>query len=273
MPSNTKANNQYYGKYRECCVVAQLNNTEIEYNEDYTFTEEEKEMLYKQSKLISDYIGNHTATYVGNHTATQAGDIVLDTGETVELKTISNSSSGTYGNHSVYYFTKFGFDFKQYMINFGLYDALEAHFGDKFTISRKNNSPVNAKVSSEIRHKYTDIYENEIVPIDKQMREQFTQDIVDYFIKNPDKVYEFISDMINKDSGTCSKGAPDRLIALDYVKNIVKEINIQDILQNTTTEIESRGLSFVFNTMRIAISWQNGIGLNNPTIRVFLEDK
>jgi hypothetical protein len=227
--------------------------------------------MFQQSQLISNYLGNHTASYVGNHTATQAGDLVLDNGETIELKTVSNSGSGTYGNHSIYYFTKFGFDFKEYMNKFGLYDALESHFGDHFVISRKNNSPVNQKASSEIRHNYTNIYNDEIVPIDKKLRKQFTTDIINYFTENPDKIYEFISDMINKDSGTCSKGAPDRLIVLDYIKKVVKEINIKDILKNTTAEIKATDLGFSFNTLRVAISWQNGAGLNNPTVRVYLE--
>ena len=35
MPSNVRADNQYYGKYRECCVVAHLNHKEVEYYEDH----------------------------------------------------------------------------------------------------------------------------------------------------------------------------------------------------------------------------------------------
>ena len=38
MPSNSRAENQYYGKYRECAVVACLNNSEVEYYEDFSYT-------------------------------------------------------------------------------------------------------------------------------------------------------------------------------------------------------------------------------------------
>lgn len=55
MSSNVKADNQYFGKYRECCVVAYLNNSEIEYNENYIFTEEEKKSLSKEAKLIANF--------------------------------------------------------------------------------------------------------------------------------------------------------------------------------------------------------------------------
>ena len=58
MPSNVKADNQYFGKYRECCVVAYLNNSEIEYNENYIFTEEEKINLEKQ---VNELTTAHTA--------------------------------------------------------------------------------------------------------------------------------------------------------------------------------------------------------------------
>ena len=62
MPSNTRAVNQYYGKYRECCVVAHLNHAEIKYHENYVFTTEEQKVLFNEAKLIADFLGNHTAT-------------------------------------------------------------------------------------------------------------------------------------------------------------------------------------------------------------------
>lgn len=61
MPSNSRAENQYYGKYRECCVVAHLNNTEVEYHENFVFTTEEQTLLSSEAKLIADFLGDHTA--------------------------------------------------------------------------------------------------------------------------------------------------------------------------------------------------------------------
>ena len=74
MASNSRAENQYYGKYRECCVVAHLNHSQVEYNENFIFTPEEKKRLFNEAKLIADFIGNHTATYLGNHTINESGD-------------------------------------------------------------------------------------------------------------------------------------------------------------------------------------------------------
>ena len=56
MPSNSRAENQYYGKYRECCVVAHLNRADVEYHENYVFTTEEQNILSNEAKLIADLL-------------------------------------------------------------------------------------------------------------------------------------------------------------------------------------------------------------------------
>lgn len=271
MPSNSRAENQYYGKYRECCVVAHLNNTDIEYHENFTFTPEEQKRLLNEAKLIANFIGDHTATYLGNHTATESGDILLDNGEVVEIKTVS-AGSGTYFNTSIYYFEKFGFNFKTYMEEYGLYDAIEQNFGSIVKVSRKNNSPVSQSNSSFIRHNYKSEWKEKIVPIDEVMRIKFTQDISNYFIQHSDKVYEFISDMLNKNSITSKKVAPNRLIVLNYEKGTVREIDLKHFKDNISTNIRNTDKGLVIGNVRIAFSWQNGVGLNNPTIRAYLED-
>lgn len=270
MPSNSRAENQYYGKYRECSVVAHLNSSEIEYHENFTFTTEEQNRLSKEAKLVADFIGNHTATYLGNQTANESGDILLDNGEVIELKSVS-AGSGTYFNTSIYYFLKFGFNFKNYMAQYGLYEALESTFGKEVKISRTNNSPVSQPNSSYLRHNHEELYKKVILPIDAEMRMNFTKDIADYFIANPEKVYEFISDMLEKNSGTSKKSSPDRLIVLNYNKSSVREVNLKNFKDNISTNVRATNEGLVIGNIRVAFSWQNGVGLNNPTIRVFLE--
>ena len=271
MPSNSRAENQYYGKYRECAVVACLNNSEVEYYEDFSFSEEEKKKFMKEAKIIANYLGPHTAIYLGNHTVNESGDIKLDNGEIVELKSVS-AGTGTYFNTSIYYFLKFGFDFKNYMERYGLYDALNETFGDFVSISRKNNSPVNQANSSYIRHNYEDLYKRTIVPIDTIVRSNFTKDIAEYFIHNPQNIYEFISDMLMKNSGTSKKSCPDRLIIFNYRKNSIKEIDLKHFQDNISTNIKMTDNGLVIGNIRVVFSWQNGVGLNNPTIRIFLEE-
>lgn len=271
MPSNSRAENQFFGKYRECCVVAHMNHSEVDYHENYAFTTEEQQRLSDEAKLIADFLGNHTATYLGNHTSNESGDILLDNGEVIELKSV-NAGSGTYFNTSIYYFLKFGFNFKDYMEKYGLYDALEESFGDVVKINRKNNSPVSQPHSSFIRHNYKELYEEKIVPVDATMRMAFTKDIAEYFANNPDKVYEFIADMLEKNSSTSKKTSPDRMIVLNYQKGKVREIDLKNFKENISTNIRATDKGLVVGNVRIAFSWQNGVGLNNPTIRAYLED-
>lgn len=271
MPSNSRADNQYYGKYRECCVVAQLNNEAVEYHEDYDFTDNERSQLFNEAQLISDFLGQHKATYLGNHTASESGDILLDNGEVIEIKSVS-AGTGTYFNTSIYYFTKYGFNFKDYMEKYGLYDAIEKNFKDKgISPNRKNNSPVSQTNSSFIRHNYEQLWKNEIVPVDEAVRHIFIADIANYFSNYSEKIYEFISDMMNKNTATSKKTAPDRLIVLNYAKNKVYEVDLKHFTDNISTNIRITDKGLVIGNIRIAISWQNGIGLNNPTIRIFLE--
>ena len=271
MPSNDKATNQYYGKFFETAVVAQLNNSEVEYNENYEFSPEEKTEMLKQAKKVANYLGDYTAEYIGNQTALASGDIKLNNGETIELKRVS-AGTGTYFNTSIYYFSKFGFDFKTYMEKYGLYNELEKYFGKEIRISRSNNSPVSQPNSSFIRHNYKELYETYIVPIDEKCRKHFLKDLVSYFQKNTDKIYEFVSDMLNKNTETSKKTKPDRIIVYNYNQDTVNEINIE-ALKFDSSNIYMTEKGMVIGNIRVAIGWQNGNGLNNPTIRIFLREE
>ena len=269
MPTNNKSENQYYGKYRECCVVAALNGTKVEYNENYIFSNEEKEKMYNDGKKIANFIGNYTAIYSGNHTATAAGDIILSNGENVEIKTVS-AGTGTYFNTSIYYFLKWGFNFKDYMEKYGLYEAID-NGPWNIKANRKANSPISQTNSSFIRHNFLKNYENTVKLIDEKMREEFTKDIANYFINNTNKIYEFINDMISKNTETCQKGAPDRLIIYNYNTDKIKEINLSNFIKNINNNIQATQKGLIFGNIRVVFGWSNGNGLNNPTIRVFLE--
>lgn len=270
MITNTRATNQYYGKYRECCVVANLNKSPVDYKENYIFTEEEKEQMFSEGAVIASYLGDHQATYLGDKTALESGDLLLDGRETVEIKCVSNGN-GTYYNTSIYYFEKFGFDFRQYMNRYGLYEALEKNFGSSIKISRTNKSPVNQSSSSYIRHNQEEIYNEKILPIDGVTRENFTLDVANYFTNHLDSLYEFISDMLEKNSKTSKKNPPDRLIVYNYKKKKIKEINLEKF-KNSSCGITLTNKGLIIGNIRIIFGWQNGNGLNNPTIRVFLED-
>lgn len=276
MPSNIKADNQYFGKYLERAVVEHINNSGVIINPSqyddlngYSFSDEEITYLNKEAEKIATYIGkNFIASYIGNHTSTECGDIILDNHIHIELKRVS-SGSGTYHNTSIFFFKDYGFDFKDYMSQYGLYDTIEKYF-PSVTVSRTNNSPVNMQTSSAIRHSNNEEGKKAIVQIDEIMRAAFVKDLAKYFINNPNIAYNFAKDMLNKVRlRTRESYKPDRFIVYNYNKNTITEINLQDIEFNKDN-IQSTDLGLLIGPLRIQIGWQNGTGLNNPTIRVFL---
>ena len=274
MPSNAKEYNQYYGKYLECCVVAILNNEEIKYKEKYTFTDNETIEFMKEANVIANYLGkDYTAIYEGDKTSSASGDILLSNGQHIEIKRVS-AGTGTYFNTSVYYLAKkFNFDFKEYMKRYHLIDTLEECFGKKFQVKKTNNSPISQKDSSAIRHTepYATLWKEKILPIDKIVREHFVQDLAEYFKNNTNQLYILLNDLLTKNT-ECNKTKPDRLIVYNYNKDYMFEINLQKIINNISTDsIRATEKGLIINNIRLQLGWQNGSGLNNPTIRVFLD--
>lgn len=269
MPSNNRDDNQYYGKLFESAIISELNNTPLDYKENFSFDDNTISQITMEAQQIAKYLGNHKAVYTGDKTATASGDILLDDGTSIEVKRVS-SGTGTYFNTSIFYFLKFGFDFKEYMLKFGLYEALEQSFGELVNVNRNNNSPVSAKNSSLIRHNYNEIYTSSIIPIDNKMRMAFTKDIAAYFKANPQDLYLFLTDMLTKNTETSQKSAPDRLLVFNYNKNTITELDLRTFYNNIDSNIRITEKGLVIGNIRLAFSWQNGNGLNNPTIRVFL---
>ena len=276
MPSNSRADNQYYGKFFEQCVVAQINHeaTPIPWK-NYPFTEQEKIDMMSQAKIVADFLNVPHATWIGDKTNSESGDIFLDDGKRIEIKRVSNNGNGTYHNTSINYLSRFGFDFKSYMKKYDLYSSIKI-LG--FSPKENRMSPVTKEISSLIRHdeKLNQIYTENVIPVDTKMREALCSDIVLYFRKNPESLYQFYLDMINKvTSRTKSiqiKTIPDKFLVFNYKKNQISDVDILALKNAEKIEsIRDTPKGMVLNgDVRFAFSWQNGVGLNNPTIRVFI---
>ena len=83
---------------------------------------------------------------------------------------------------------------------------------------------------------------------------KFTQDIAKYFTQNPEKIYEFISDMLNKNSSTSKKTSPDRMIVLNYKNGTVREIDLAHFKENISTNIRVTEKGLVIGNVRLAFS-------------------
>jgi hypothetical protein len=261
-----KENNQYYGQFIEEAINSIINQTEIKNTTNFFFTDEEIEEMTQDAKDIAREAQGHRSVYVGRNTGKENCDLIVD-GREIEIKYVS-LGNGTYLNTSVNYFhNRFGFtDFKEYTSK-ELLPFLEKYYGESVY---KNLSPVSMEQSKEIRHNNPDLY-RQIQQIDKVMRKEYVSDLYNFFCNNLDKLQIFISDMINKNIG--NKRLFDEMIVFNHstkqIKHYSKEF-LQKYIQNK--KFKNTGLGMSFDGFRIQIGWQNGSGLNNPTLRVFIKE-
>ncbi len=268
--SITKETNQYFGKYFENAICSAINHTAFYNCTDYNdFTNEDIAIMNSDAEKVANFLNVSSAKWVGNYTSIQNCDIIAD-GNSIEIKYVS-SGTGTYFNTTIYELEKYGFDLRTYMANFGLYNALIDNFSQYgIKVSKTNKSPVSQTSSSIIRHQYDEIYKRNIIPIEQKMRQQFLLDLIKYFQHNTDELYHFLINMINKETTTIVKNKPDQFIVYNYNTKTISKIDLTQInMGNLTITLTDKG--FIVGDIRVQIGWQNGNGLNNPTIRIFLK--
>jgi hypothetical protein len=263
-----KENNQYYAVFVESRVVAFINNEDYvmpSIIKDFPFTEEEIEEMTSDAMFIAKMIGGTQATWTGRECSNQSGDIIVD-GRVIELKYVS-CGNGTYFNSSLAYFSDaLGFtSFTDYTHKF-ICPFLEKYFGSKVY---DNFSPVTQEESKSFRHSMPKEYE-ELTKLDKEMRRKYVSDLYTFLISNPEKLNQFLSEAISKNAS--NKTIPNELFIFNHATKKYIIFSKEEITKKIKSkEIKNKGLSLVFDEFRVAIAWQNGTGLNNPTFRVFLK--
>lgn len=264
----TKSNNQYYAAFIESRVVAFINKEDYilpELIKEFPFTKSELEEMEQDALAIANIINGQKAQWIGRDCSSKNGDILVDR-RTIELKYVAGGT-GTYLNSSLAYFSdELNFtSFKEYTHNF-ICPYLEKYFGDKVY---ENFSPVSQEESKDFRTNYKLEY-NELVKIDKDMRKIYTADLYQFLVSNPQKLNQFLSAAISKE--VSNKSAPNELLIFNHANKSYKLFSQEEILKKIKNKtIKNAGLSLVFDEFRVAIGWQNGSGLNNPTFRVFLK--
>lgn len=264
-----KANNQYYAEYIESRVAAFINKASYSRPDcivDFPFSETELTEMDNDALLIANAIGGTSAVWVGRHCGNEKCDLIVDGTREIELKYVGGGT-GTYLNASLRYFSdRLHFTpFTDYMHK-SICPILEPIYG---VAVYDNLSPVTLAESKNIRHNQPELYE-QIVAADKKMRAQYVSDLFNYFQSNPAILTTFISDCITKNIG--NKSAPSELIIFNHQTKQVTIYNRDTILTKIKNKsIKKTSLGLVFDNFRVAIGWQNGNGLNNPTFRVFLK--
>lgn len=261
----TKANNQYYGKYFENAICSAINKKPFVNLTNFTFTQSDINTMNSDAILCAQNLTGQSAQWIGNYTSSQNGDLMLD-GKIIEVKYVSYGK-GTYFNTSLEYLHKvLGFSsYREYMKE-KVYPFLETYFGKAIY---DNISPVSMEQSSKFRHNYPKLYQ-QLKSYDIESRVNYVSDLYDFLVDNPDKLSQLINDSINKTYS--GKNAPDALLIFNYITKKTEIINkntINSLKNNNIFKKTKLGLKF--SHFNINIGWQNGCGLNNPTIRVFIK--
>lgn len=261
----SKANSRHYGQYFEQAVESIVNKNGIENQTGFTFPAEHINLMDKHAKQLGDYLSAENAKRVGEQTSSESCDIKID-GQEVELKYVG-SGSGTYFNTSMEYVTTLGFtSYHEFLKATGYLKKLKEVFGDM--VSLENVSPVSNASSTTIRHEYPEVYQK-FAAWENKIRTVYVKKLFEFLNENPEARAKFISDMITKDAS--GKHVPDRLIVFNHSDETITEFskeNLTDMKNNDIIELS--GFSIKFGNAKATFAWQNGTGLNNPTIRVFI---
>lgn len=254
----TKALNRYSGKDFEKHIYCFLTGEKLELSGIH-FSDD----MQQDAKLVADKIKEtlnpSNVIYAGDNYK-QDGDLIIDN-LPVEIKYVSSGGSGTYYNTSMSVFEKFGMrsfrDFDTPIRNF-----LESFFGKSVY---ENNSPVSMKESKLFRQDENNY--KLLKSIDKECRKQYVNYIYNFFKANKNVMVDFYHKMLSKELS--SKNAPEYIFVFSRTSKATKVIRKSELVKNDFI-LSKSDLSFTISNLRFAVSWQNGSGLNNPTIRVFL---
>lgn len=264
-----KNNNQYYAQYVEEAVVAVINKTEIPNNiKGFRFKEWELEIMNEDAKNIASFLNGSSAVYVGRKTKFEDCDIIVD-GKRIELK-YCKKNNATYYNTTVSYFDSYGLDtLKSYMLKHKVYDLLVPYFGAKVF---QNTSPVSNKESSAFRESHKGFYEDVYVHAERKARAEYSKMVFDFFSTNKEFQDKLVKDMLTK--APSEKNPPELLVVYHHDIDEIVQFTREEILSITNQNFRMGGdFSLKFDDFHITIAWQNGTGLSNPTIRVFLDKK
>lgn len=260
-----REHNQYYGRYIERGIADYVNNIPIQNYEGFVFPVDHIETMNSDIGIIANYLHSTNIRYIGNHTTNENGDLVVDD-IIVELK-YTDGSLGTYFNTSTEFVKHIGFTtFSEYLKNQGYYNILN-QLG--IEVNFNNVSPVSMATSKNIRHNNPELYK-QIVDIEKDYRLRYVAALHQHLMSNAEARLQFIKNLITKEAS--NKSMPDRLIVFNHNAKWIREFNKQDILTRLTdNNLTLSGGTIKMYGVHFTIAWQNGTGLNNPTIRVFLE--
>lgn len=253
-----------------------------------------------------------SAERIGQNTKSEDGDVllILSDGSTVtlEVKYTEDGSGGTYANQSInnvvrrYQLMDLGVEipkgqlkdkdvkqlidehkgngtlheelptYKDFLLSEGYYDDLEEILGPSI-VNKGTDSPVTARVSSDIRHGrgiFGAGLGERIAKVEQGYRSRYVRQFMDVLEKHG-LVQQFANDC-------ASKKASDKKAADLYLithkgtaeSRLVDGETFSRGVDASSYRISENGNMVTFaDGLTVVFGWQNGVGLNNPTIRTF----
>ena len=259
-----KANNQYFGEYMEIALCDLINNTSSDFGEH---TEE----IYCDAENALAFLQNNigiinSAENCGRNYTKSSCDIKLNNSTELEIKYVS-AGTGTYYNTSINKIAKaFNFiEYSAFLEEQGYYKFLEEKTG--YNIKYGKKSPVSITDSSYIRKNMPEVYE-EIQQEESKHRIEYIQNFYKYLIDN-NLIMDFFSSLISKELS--NKHNPDYILVYNHKTKESHLLTYQDFSFLGKEAEQSGKYGLRCGNIRAQFGWQNGNGLNNPTIRVFVE--
>ena len=264
MAAHSKKENDLYGEAFEKLLVNKLGG-------HVALTEAElgAKIEDRHVSMAAEILGNKFGTirsveHIGKQVKNANADIKIN-GLNIEVKYVSGGT-GTYWNTSMDAVTDF-FGLESYPKNHikEVRDFLYPFFGDSVY---RNVSPVTLEQSHEFRHNHKDKYE-QLKRVEFLCRDRYVHYLAHFFGTHPDKVVQLYDMILSK--GASNKQAPDYLFVYNYDTKCYRFCSKEDLVSKSIEfNFTESQLGFIIGNFRVAVAWQNGTGLNNPTIRCFL---
>lgn len=267
-----RSNNKFYCEQLEKNVVNLLQDKS--YQNYFNLTNYALTDAISETKRISDVIKNfckranikiETAERIGQFTTTEDGDIKINKSLTIELKSTADDSLGTHYNAVVDCLKDILSNiptYEDFLMQQGFYEKLPLITNVPFTKGRTIfDKPHRRLLSSQQR--------SQIRELESPICERYVSLVFDE-VKRLHKELQLMNYFLGKGN---KKHLPDVLVASHRnakTISIYKKEDLQSL--HLSDKIRKTGKSIVFpGVCRIQFGWQNGTGLDNPTIRTFLQ--
>lgn len=203
--------------------------------------------------VITELYGEDKSVIYTGDCYSGTGDVIYDN-KKIEIKDVS-SGKGTYAN--------LGLNKAMKTLDLPLFDLTKYdNFLEANNLSRNKNSKANLFTKEKAKQVSQSSVSEKLKNFDKQVREEFTEQLYEILKNDSNKLAEFMEYIISKKK--LGKDIPDTYIVYnhkdDEVSYVYSKQDIDKMKQTSKIELTPTGINF--GNIRIQISWKNQVGYN-----------